>query len=226
MTSQDSTAEAILERFEALNTAVICDVFDEKRWKAPALDMGVKPFTTSGGTVAGWAYTIEGSCLNEAGPDREKLRVVDATPSGSIAVWSGTDAQGFCLFGDLLALTMASRGCRGAIVDGGFRDRATIQSQGFPVFARYTSPVQAVGRWRVTGANVTLRLTSATREELTVSPGDLVLADDDGVVVVPRHDVGEVLARAEQIVRDEETARKPDGTPFSAVEMLERFGHV
>src|SRR5690606_26919680 len=128
-------------------------------WPVTALDNGITRRTEQRQVVAGWAYPIEGRMANEKGADRLKLQGVDELPAGSVTVWAGTDAAGICLFGDLIAANMQKRGCHGAVVDGGFRDVSVISETGFPVFARYVSPVQSVGRWRVRthGEPVTIR---------------------------------------------------------------------
>src|SRR5690606_13069732 len=107
-------------------TAIICDVFDENEWPMTALDAGIQRITLRREKLAGWAYTIEGQFTVAKGPDRLKLQVVDELPPDSISVWAGTNARGICLFGDLIAGTMARRGCRGAVVDGGIRDVEAI----------------------------------------------------------------------------------------------------
>ena len=142
--------QQIRERYSRLATAVVCDVFDELDVDVPALEVGINRRTAQKQRLAGWAYPIEGQLMALKGADRLKLDVVDALPEGCVSVWGGTNASGICLFGDLIAATMQKRGCHGAVVDGGFRDVDDISATGFPVFARYVSPVQSVGRWRVT----------------------------------------------------------------------------
>lgn len=217
---------SITERLEQLDTAIVCDVNDEKGWPAPALDPAIKLQTDTTGPIVGFAYTIEGQWTHAKGPDRTKLKVVDEVPEGSVAVWSGTNARGICLFGDLLAGKMAANGCRGAIVDGGFRDRQAISESGFSVYARYSSPVQAVGRWRVTRSEEPVILPGALGNLVTVHPGDWILADADGIVVIAKDKVEETLDRAEEIRADEAEARKLGQQGMSTEEMLDRFGHV
>ncbi|MBO0850428.1 MAG: RraA family protein, partial [Pseudonocardia sp.] len=71
------------------------------------------------------------------------------------------------------------RGAVGALVDGGVRDLKWLRRHGFPVFGRYRTPVQSIGRWRVTGAQEPVYLRGATSRWVTVHPGDFVLADED-----------------------------------------------
>lgn len=218
--------ELVRQRFLKLNTAIICDVYDEFEWPVTALDNDVRRRTFERHRVAGWAYPIEGQLSVAKGADRLKLEVVDGLPEGCVTVWGGTNAHGFCLFGDLIAATMEKRGCQGAIVDGGFRDVEVISETGFPVFARYVSPVQSVGRWRVTSHAEPILVRGALGELITVGLDDFVLGDEDGVVVIQGERVEQVLERAEEIVRQEEEARKLSGEGMTAKEMLEKFGHV
>ncbi len=224
MTPEDSNR--IRERYSTLATAIVCDVFDELDVDVPALEVGIRRQTSEKKRVAGWAYPIEGQLMAVKGPDRLKLDVVDALPEGSVSVWGGTNASGICLFGDLIAATMQKRGCQGAIVDGGFRDVEDISATGFPVFARYVSPVQSVGRWRVSSHGEPIMIPGALGRPVPVAKGDFVLGDEDGVVVIPAALVAEVLERAEEIVRMEQEARKLSAEGMTAAEMLEKFGHV
>lgn len=216
----------IRSRYEVLPTAVIADVYDENGWEVTALDYRIQRKTANVTPIAGFAETIEGALSTEPGGDRWKLELVDSFTEHSVAVWSGTNADGFCLFGDLLAATMQRRGVAGAIVDGGFRDVQVISQTGFPVFARYVTPVQSVGRWRVTKSNEPVRIKGATGGYVTVEQGDFVLGDEDGVMIIQKERLMQVLERAEAIVAQEEEQRKAAEEGMTAAEMLKKFGHV
>jgi len=222
----ETEREQIRERFLALNTATICDVYDELEWPVTALDNGIVRKTETRQQVAGWAYPIEGRMSDAKGADRLKLQVVDELPAGCVTVWAGTDAKGICLFGDLIAANMQKRGCHGAVVDGGFRDVSVISGTGFPVFARYVSPVQSVGRWRVSSHGEPVEIRGASGGTVRVAKDDFVFGDEDGVVVIAAADVVQVLERAEAIVRMEEEARQLAEQGMTTQEMLEKFGHV
>lgn len=218
--------DAIRERFEVLNTAIVCDVFDELEVDVPALDVNIRRQTTPAARIAGWAYPIEGQLNAAKGPDVLKLEIVDSLPAGSVPVWSGTNATGICLFGDLIAATMQKRGCRGTVTDAGFRDVEEISATGFPVFASYVSPVQSVGRWRVTRHGEPVELAGAFGRPVLIEQGDFVLGDEDGVVVIPASLVDQILERSEEIVRQEQEARQSSADGMTASEMLEKYGHV
>lgn len=216
----------VVDRYARLQTAIVCDVYDEHGWEQRALRTDLRPLTAPGTPLVGFAATIVGRQERFSGPDRAKLAAADALPEASVAVWAGTDAGGYCLFGDLIAATMQGRGCRGAVVDGGIRDVRAIDATGFPVYARLASPVQGLGRWRVTDTEVPVVVAAAYGPPVTVRPGDLVFGDADGVVVVEADRIHEVLARAEAIVAAEEDARGRSREGMTAQEMLDRYGHV
>ncbi len=209
--TQQAEHAAIEARLKALHTATIADVYDEKEWPAPALDPEIG-FRTGrpGERLAGFAYTVEGAlAADRRGPDARKERWVQAAPEGSVAVWSGTNARGTCLFGDGLAGKMHDRGCRGMVADGGYRDHDGLQAMGLPVFARYASPVQSLNRWYVTRTQEPVVLPAAVGGTITVRPGDWILADGDGVVVIGAEAILEVLDRAEAFEAEEAGHGKP-----------------
>jgi 4-hydroxy-4-methyl-2-oxoglutarate aldolase len=215
-----------VQRFLELQTAIVCDVYDEHGWEPRALRPDIRCLTAPPTPIAGFAATIVGRQERFEGPDREKLAAADALPEHSVAVWAGTDAGQYCLFGDLIAATMQGRGANGAIVDGGIRDVAAIGASGFPVYARFTTPLQGLGRWRVTDTDVPVVVGAAYGSPVMVHPGDFVLGDHDGVVIIEHDRIDEVLTRAEAILAAEAEARTLSEQGMTAQEMLEKFGHV
>jgi regulator of RNase E activity RraA len=154
------------------------------------------------------------------------LSAIDAMPADVVAVWSGTDASGVCCFGDLLASAMQARGCAGVVVDGGVRDVAFLRECSMPVVARYWTPAQAIGRWRVVGSQIPVRLRGALEPWVTVEPGDIVVSDDDGVVVVPAALETTITEKVIQWASSETNAREEirNGLPLLAA--LEKYGHL
>jgi regulator of RNase E activity RraA len=145
---------------------------------------------------------------------------------GVVPVWAGNDIQGVCCFGDLLTEAMKARGCAGVVVDGGVRDVAYLRTLELAMMVRYRTPAQAIGRWRVSDRQVPIRVRGALEDWVTVTPGDIVVADDDGVIVVAAELVdkisAQVLAWTEKDSRAREDIRQ--GTPL--LEALEKYGHL
>ncbi|MDX6242070.1 MAG: 4-hydroxy-4-methyl-2-oxoglutarate aldolase [Kribbellaceae bacterium] len=207
-------------------TAVIADIFDSNGIEPPVLSenlFAIQPATR----FAGPAYTILGASVtfHEAG-DREKLAAIDGMGHGVVPVWAGSDIHGVCCFGDLLGEAMKIRGCEGVVVDGGIRDVAYLRELELPVVARYRTPAQAIGRWKVTAHQVPVQVRGALTEWVTVNPGDLVVADEDGVLAVPAADADSVAEEASQWAGAESEARDAIRQGMSLVAALDRYGHL
>ena len=215
---------AIRERFLAVDTSNVADVLDQLGLPDQGLAPSFQPF--SGARLAGWAHPILGRMMpNDEIGDPAKMAACQQIGPGEVSVWAG-DGAGVCYFGELIALAMIERGSVGALVDGGVRDLRWLREYDFPVFARYRTPVQSIGRWRVTGSRIPVQLPGATSDTVAIRPGDFVLADDDGALVVPAERVEEVLTSAEALTRTEAQIRNALRSGLSLAECLERFGHV
>src|SRR5512137_1998064 len=122
------------------------------------------------------------------------IDAIDTAPSGSVYVMALEEGLDYGAIGGLMVTTMKVRGLTGAIVDGSIRDLPQIQRLQFPVYSRGVSPGTTVGHFRCTGVNVPV-----TCAGVTVNPQDIISADEDGVVVVPRDKAEEILKRAREL---------------------------
>jgi regulator of RNase E activity RraA len=218
--------EAIRKRFLKVDTATVADVLDVLGLPNQGLAPGFAAFPPSAGKMGGWAYTIRGRMARYAASgDPRKMRAVDGVGPGEITVWSG-EGRGVCFFGELIALGMKRRGGAGALLDGGIRDIEWIAKQRFPVYARYRTPVQSIGRWKVTAWQVPVDMPGATSRRVKVKPGDFVLADVDGVIVIPARVAGKVLVEAERLTRKEKRIRGELDRGAALEDVLEKYGHV
>jgi regulator of RNase E activity RraA len=208
-------------------TAVISDVFDSLALRPPVLDTSLFPLKGSGRGFAGPAYTIAGEARDwAAGGDREKLAAIDAMTPGIVPVWAGTNIRGVCCFGDLLASSMHARGCAGAVVDGGVRDTSHLRTLDMPVVARFRTPAQGIHRWKVTAAQVPIQVRGAIDDWVTITPGDIIVADEDGVIVVPQAIAEDLTRRVADWSSTESLARQEILRGMRLLEALERFGHL
>ncbi|MFJ2738443.1 RraA family protein [Streptomyces sp. NPDC087440] len=133
-------------------------------------------------------------------PYGDAIDYIDALRAGAVAVLATGDSTRSAFWGELFSAAAIGRGAVGVVTDGCLRDTPKITALGFPAFARGNRPPDYRGRMRVVAAGQPVVLCG-----VTVRPGDLVLADDDGVAVIPREAEAEVLARARERAAGEST---------------------
>ena len=127
--------------------------------------------------------------------------VVEQCQEGDVLVVSPTSMSDAGYFGDLFATALKQRGVRGLIIEAGCRDLRELEEMGFPVWSRYIS---AQGTVKASLGDVNLPLVCAGQH---IVPGDVIIADDDGVVVVPRETVPEAIIASEAREKKEEMNR-------------------
>jgi 4-hydroxy-4-methyl-2-oxoglutarate aldolase len=227
MPESTTTQTSIRERFLAVDSSNAADVLDTLGLPDQGLHPGFMPFPADTGKLAGWAFTIRGQMAPypRGGGDPDKMAACAELTPDSVSVWGG-GGEGVSFFGELIAIGMKERGCVGALVDGGVRDIPWLGGLEFPVYARYRTPVQSIGRWKVTAWGVPVSLPGATARHVEVNPGDFVLADDDGALVIPAAVVDEVLAKAEAIGAKEREIRADLASGLSLADALAKYGHV
>lgn len=220
-------AEEVRRRYLSVDSSNVADVLDELGLPDQGLDPSFRPFPSDAGRLAGWAHTIRGEMASYPQRDRDprKMEACARLTPGSVSVWAGA-GEGVCFFGELIAIGMAERGCVGAVADGGVRDLPWLGRLGFTVYARYRTPVQSIGRWRVVEDGEPVQMPGATTQHVTVNPGDLVLGDEDGVIVVPAGMTVQVLERAEALGAREVEIRAELERGLSLADALAKFGHV
>ena len=136
-------------------------------------------------------------------PYENLIKATDALKPGDVCVHNTDYSQRHCCWGELMAHAAKKRGATGAITDRLVRDAKEIIAIGFPVFARGRTPIDPSGRSEVADFDVVISC-----GDVTVHPGELVLGDYDGVVVIPREAEDEALARALEKVGGENVTRK------------------
>jgi 4-hydroxy-4-methyl-2-oxoglutarate aldolase len=221
-----SRREALRRRYLKVDSATVADVLDAMGHPDQGLAASFGPYPADAGKMGGWAYTIRGQMTPyQSAGDPDKMQAVDGIGPGELSVWAG-DGEGICYFGELIALGMKRRGCAGALIDGGIRDIGWIAKQKFPVYARYRTPVQSIGRWKVTAWQQPVYLPGATARRVSVRPGDFVLADVDGAIVVPAEIAEAVLLAAEKLTAKETKIRRELAAGATLAQVLKKYGHV
>lgn len=186
-----------------LYTAVLSDVIDGLGFRDQAMDARLRP-VWAGATVAGRAHTLLTVDIFERRPDpyRKEIEAVDSLKPGDVLVGATGPSTRTCLWGELLSTASVARGARGAIVDGYVRDVRQIAEMRFPVFATGMKPVDSAGRSEVVEYG-----TPVACGGVLVREGDLVVADVDGIVVVPREVEDDAIRLALEKVDGEDRMR-------------------
>jgi regulator of RNase E activity RraA len=203
-----------------LYTAAVADVLDALGLRTQTLPPAIGPLRP-GMRLEGPAFAVEGRPRAETDYDasiRRILEVLGAVPAGAVPVYATHDDEAAQL-GELSATALQAKGCPGVVLDGGCRDVAFIERAGFPVFCRYATPQDSVPRWdcRDWGHTVTIG-------GVEVATGDWLVADDDGVVVVPAALRDEVRAQARAVAGTENRVREAVRRGVAPLAAYDEFG--
>jgi 4-hydroxy-4-methyl-2-oxoglutarate aldolase len=221
MSSADPTRKA-----EALSSsatvAMVCDALDTVGHRAQALDVALQPLVRPARLV-GRARTVEFIAGHTEAADDDPygdmINFIDALSSGDVAVIAAHGSMRSGYWGELFTAAAISRGAVGVVCDGYVRDTAKVARMALPVFARGPRPYDYRGRTEVSSSGQPVDCGG-----VIISPGDLVVGDDDGVVVVPRPIEATVIDAANARASGESTvlAALTDGT--SLRQAWERHG--
>jgi regulator of RNase E activity RraA len=188
----------VVEGLGRIGASTLVDVLDHQFGRRAWMRPGIAPIFKA--RIAGRAVTL----LEEARAGAPPAAVAgffdaaDACGPGTVLVASLTGDDSLSIMGDLVALALHTRGCAGAVLDGAARDIERMIEIGFPVFAARLSPVDKTGKAETLGYNIPIDCGG-----VRVNPGDVVVADWDGIVVVPAELAAETLERAQRVVATE-----------------------
>lgn len=206
-------------KLEALHTALLCDVMDGLGFRDSAFGMNIRPIEPTKKLV-GTAFTMRCEAVDKP-PEKPYQHLLAAYADlgvGDVIVLHCGD-QVSAMWGELLSTAAIAKGAVGAVMDGATRDIEQIVQIGFPVFSTGFSPLDSAGRQEVVEYGAALRCGNAT-----VRPGDWVVGDVMGVVVIPRELVEQVVTLALAKAAQESTVRNEllNGEEIGAV--FARYG--
>lgn len=200
MSNSSYSAETI-EAFKRIATASVSDALQ---------GLGVHGYVSSeirlitGTKIVGPAMTVKEGPSTESVPPQHALEAIDSAEPGSVMVIDNDGEPNVAAWGGLMTAGAVARGLAGVVLDTGVRDVEEITRDfGFTVFARSTSPATTVGRFKTLSSGEPVTIGG-----ITVNQGDLVVADRDGVVIVPRDLVDQTLTAAQDIEEREREQTK------------------
>jgi 4-hydroxy-4-methyl-2-oxoglutarate aldolase len=207
--SAQPAGDPLIEGFRLTEVAAVADAVEQLYGQRAHMSHEMRPlFMTK---FAGPAVTVllkKEEHHDGAAASQGMLDAIDAAPAGSVYVMvleNGADIAGI---GGLMATAMRARGLTGAIVDAAIRDTPQIKRIQFPVFSIGVAPSTSINHYRFAGTNVPV-----TCAGVRVNPNDIIVADDDGVAVVPREHAADVLKKAQQL----------DNTEHSMLPFIEKY---
>jgi 4-hydroxy-4-methyl-2-oxoglutarate aldolase len=208
----DNEQDSLIQGFRVVEAASVADAMEQLYGKKAYMSHDMRPlFATK---FAGPAVTVqlrkqehtEGSKALQGMMD-----LIDESAAGSVYVMVLEDGLDYAGAGGLMSTAMKYRGFAGAVIDGGVRDTPQVTKLQFPIFSRGVVPSTTVNHFRVAGTNVAVKCAGAD-----VRPADIVVADMDGVVVVPKEKAAEVLKKAQQL----------DETEHSMLPYIEKYKSI
>jgi 3-hexulose-6-phosphate synthase / 6-phospho-3-hexuloisomerase len=211
----------LLEGFRHVEVASVSDALEKVSGKKMYMSHKMRPIFTS--RFAGFALTVLLKKEENQDPDALKgmLTAIDQGAANSVYVMVVEDGSDIAGMGGLMGTAMSARNFSGAVIDGGVRDTAYLQKIGFPVYALGIVPSTSVAHYRFAGANI-----AVVCDGVTVNPGDIVVADSDGVAVVPRSKAEKVLAMAQDMDYKEHSMYAEIEKLKSILEAVKKFGRL
>jgi 4-hydroxy-4-methyl-2-oxoglutarate aldolase len=219
MTQQKAFSPEVIRAFRGIPTASVADAL----WGLGVsghMSHEIKPFMKV--KIVGPAVTVREEPTEEKVPPSHALELIDHSGPGSVIVIAINGYRDVAVWGGLMTAGAVVNGLEGAVLDGGVRDVEEIERDfGFPVFARSICPATTVGRFKTVAANEPVSVGG-----VTVNPGDLIVGDRDGVIVVPANLVEAVLKGAQDIeAREREQTRLIRETK-SLLKGLEKYQRI
>jgi regulator of RNase E activity RraA len=212
---------SILDSYRHVEVASVSDAMEKVTGKKMYMSHRMRPIFPA--KFAGFAVTV--LLKKEANHDPHALdgmlAAIDQGAPNSVYVMVVEDGSDIAGMGGLMGTAMSARNFSGAVIDGGVRDVAYLQKIGFPVFGLGIVPSTSVGHYRFAGANIPVIC-----DGVAVNAGDIIAADADGVVAVPRASAAEVLKVAQDMDFKEHSMYATIEKLKSIVEAVKQFGRL
>ncbi len=210
--------EPIIERLAKLDTCAVSDALDSLGLKGAT--WGVRPQWPCP-KIVGRAVTMKIKPAGLQSPTQHLgTAPIDAAMPGDVIVIDNGGQPQFSCWGGLLSLSAQLKGLSGVVIDGASRDIDEARDLGFPVYARGVVPMTARGRVMQESFNQEIQFAG-----VQCRPGDLVIADGSGIVIIPKEKELDVVAGAETIYQKEQEMAAGIRKGYSGVEVLEKLGY-
>ena len=212
--------EELCRRYRAVTTPMVNDVLRSMGLIYQTLPTNILPLREEM-KMCGVVFTIKGSKnLALENEMEQRAAMLESICANTVCVWDTCGDDESAQWGEIMTMAAKKRGCLGAIIDGGVRDTDKVLEQKFPVFCRYRTSNGMLGRFRLIGYQIPIRI-----GDVTILPGDIVCADIDGCIIVPRKLAWQVLLEAEQIVENEIAIKKMVNDGATPTDVVKNGGY-
>jgi len=206
------SGDPLIEGLRNVEVASVADAMEQLYGQRSYMSHDMRPLSPA--KFAGPAVTVQmkkGEHKEGAAASQGMLDAIDNAPPGSVYVMVLDDGLDYAGIGGLMATAMKFRGLAGAVIDASVRDTPQIRKLQFPVFSRGIVPSTTINHFRFVAGNVPV-----TCAGVRVNPRDIIVADEDGVAVVPREHAADVLKKAQDL----------DNTEHTMIPFIEKFRSI
>ena len=197
--------EQIIEELLMLNSSIVHDALRSEKLLNQTLPHEIKPLLYEN-KVVGKVWTLSGELKSELNQDKTLLswtNFLSNAEKNSVIVCQPNN-HSIALMGELSAEVLKLKGIRGYITDGGCRDVTRIKSEiKLPVYCRYNTPKDVAGRWIVKEMGTSIQI-----GDVNIKTGDYLIADEDGIVIIPNKIIFKIIAKAKKDLNSENKMRK------------------
>jgi 4-hydroxy-4-methyl-2-oxoglutarate aldolase len=216
------SGDPLIQGFRDTEVASVADAIEQLYGQQSFMAHDMRPLEKTKFAGPAWTVLMKRDENKEGGVAVQgMIDAIDAAPPGAVYVMSVENGADYAGIGGLMATGMKARGLAGAVIDASIRDTPHIKKMQFPVFSRGVVPSTMVGHYRFAGVNVPV-----TCAGVKVNPGDIVTADEDGVVVVPKARAADVLKKAQDLDNQEHSTIPWIEKLKSIKEAVAKFGRI
>lgn len=212
----------LLEGFRLVEVSSVADAIEQLYGTQNYMPQDMRPlFKTKFAGPAVTVYMKKEEHKEGGAATQGMITAIDTAPAGSVYVMVLEDGLKYGGVGGLMGTTLKYRGVVGAIVDGSIRDLPQLQRLQFPIYSRGVSPGTTINHYRCVGYNI-----AVTCAGVKINPGDIITADEDGVVVVPKEKAAEILKKAQELDYSEHATYPFIEQVKSLAEAIKKFGRI
>jgi len=234
MSAQIPSVVELQARWDKIRVANVFDTLDSMGYGNQCLDLGIRPLFMHS-HLAGQVITVRGSAYpvphgeevdgGWTGNYFDELRGL-LYPGCAVVVECGGEPHAG-KFGEITSWALKQGGAHGIVLDSFIRDWLGLEAiPNFTPCARGTSPIESSSRWRMTAVNSTIGMPGTTTSRVRVDPGDWIIGEADGVVVVPKAIAMETLVKAEDLERREQGMREDVSAGMSFDDAHKKWGRA